>query len=265
LNTENEKRGNSRFSDIINAIKNMLAKGIKTMFKRKQIKDNISFNWMKFQANSMNYSNNEDSSLDKIPVSVVLTTIKKRKEFVNSFVLPSIQANNPSEIIIIDDEELDIQNKRNKGAKLAKEEYIFFCDDDVIIPKNHLCTLYKSILKSNFSFVYTDYQAIVLPESTHKFRENYYHQASEFDLEKLKKVNYIDTCSLVKKSIFCGFDPEIKRFQDWDLWLTLSLQGYKGLYVKETGIMKFYLDSGITSSTKLAKSKDIVLKKHNLL
>jgi len=242
----------------------MLANAINVMFKRKQIKDPPSFNWMKFQDNSMNYTANEDVLFEKVPVSVVLTTIKRRKEFVNSFVLPSIHANNPSEIIIVDDEELGIQNKRNKGAGLAKQDYIFFCDDDVIIPKNHLNLLYKTIIESDCAFAYTDYQAIVFQETSHILRKNYYHNASDFDLEKLKKKNYIDTCSLVKKSIFCGFDPDIKRFQDWDLWLTLSLRGYKGLYVKGTGIMKFYFDSGITSSAKLKDCKDIILKKHNI-
>jgi glycosyltransferase involved in cell wall biosynthesis len=243
----------------------MLANTINTIFKRKQIKDHVSFNWMKFQDNSINYSTDKDLLFDTVPVSVVLTTIKKRKEFVNSFVLPSIQANNPAEIIIIDDEELGIQEKRNKGASLAKQDYIFFCDDDVIIPKNHLKILHESILGSDYSFAYTDYQAIVFDESSHAFRKNYYHSASHFDLKKLKRNNFIDTCSLVKKSDFCGFDPKIKRFQDWDLWLTLSLNGHTGIYVEETGIMKFYFDSGISSSKNLKYHRDVILKKHGLL
>ena len=56
------------------------------------------FNWLKRdKAKLLNDKKN-------IPVSVILVVIKSRLEFVNAFVLPSIKANNPAEIIIIDDE-----------------------------------------------------------------------------------------------------------------------------------------------------------------
>ncbi|AYJ79300.1 hypothetical protein AN286_03805 [Aliarcobacter cryaerophilus ATCC 43158] len=201
-----------------------------------------------------------------IPVSVVLVVIKSRLEFVNAFVLPSIEANNPAEIIIIDDEDLSNQEKRNKGARQATQKYLFICDDDVIMPANHLKILYKTLeYNQKYAFAYTDYQAIVMDPETHPIGKNYYHKSKEFSLEELIFKNYIDTCSLVKKEFFPYFDPDIKRFQDWDLWLTIALKGHQGIYVKETGIIKYYLDEGITSKkSSYIISQNIVLKKHNL-
>jgi hypothetical protein len=220
----------------------------------------MSFKWFEVACDTLVNTN------EQLPVSVVLVVIKSRLEFVNAFVLPSIQANNPAEIIVVDDEDLTNQEKRNKGASLATQKYLFVCDDDVVMPSNHLALLCKALDKDDkVAFAYTDYQAVVMDPITHPKGANYYQKSKDFDLESLKFSNYIDTCSLVRKELFPGFDPDIKRFQDWDLWLTITLRGHEGVYVKETGIIKYYLDEGITSKkTSIEISKNIVLKKHGL-
>ena len=220
----------------------------------------MSFEWLK-QTKKYDLRNAE-----KLPVSVVLVVIKSRLAFVNAFVLPSIKMNNPAEIIIVDDENLTNQEKRNKGALQATQKYLFICDDDVVLPANHLSILCKVLEKNeHFAFAYTDYQAIVMEPLSHPVGRNYYHKSRKFDLEYLKVTNYIDTCSLVRRKLFPYFDPQIKRFQDWDLWLTIALQGHRGVYVKETGIIKYYLDKGITSTqTDEDEKRNIIKKKHNL-
>lgn len=220
----------------------------------------MSFDWLK---NSGDFSPALNNSL---PVSVVLVVIKSRLDFVNAFVLPALKANNPAEIIVVDDDDLSNQEKRNKGAALATQKYLFVCDDDVVMPTNHLQILCQTLEdNASVAFAYTDYQAVVMDPSTHPKGSNYYQKSRDFDLEYLKVHNYIDTCSLVRKDVFPGFDPEIKRFQDWDLWLTIALSDQVGIYVKSTGIIKFYLDEGITSKAISAeKSRNIILNKHAL-
>jgi hypothetical protein len=192
----------------------------------------------------------DNSGNQKLPVSVVLTTIKSRSYFTNEFVIPALQQNNPAEILIIDDEDLNVQEKRNKGAAMATQDFIIFCDDDKIMPKHYLSILYKSLLnKPEYGFAYTDYQSIIIDAKGHLRKTNFYHQANVFDIEELRKMNYIDTCSLMRREAFCGFDPAIKRLQDWDLWLTMSEKGIKGLYVRNTGFLAFYLDEGISSNS----------------
>ncbi len=52
-----------------------------------------------------------------------------------------------------------------------------------------------------------------------------------FSAERLRKMNFVHTTTLVRRKDFPGFDPAIKRFQDWDVWLTMLEQGKIGVLV----------------------------------
>lgn len=230
-----------------------------------KIQSSPQFLWLNRKSN-LSFTSNSNHFLKsnmKLPISVIMPTLKSRNCFTQDFVLPMIYANNPAEIIIVDDEEIGVQEKRNKGASKATQKYLFFCDDDTILPSNHLYILFTYLEeRPDYAFAYTDYQAIVMDPLTHPKKNNYYHKALDFNLEVLKQRNYIDTSSLLKNEKFPGFDPTIKRLQDWDLWLTICLRGEKGLYVKETGIIKYYLDEGITSKYDLNMAKQVIINKH---
>jgi len=60
-------------------------------------------------------------------VSVIIPTMKGRETM-----LQKLLSTIPDEYekIVVDDEDLLLAAKRNKGAKLAKGEYLFFVDDD---------------------------------------------------------------------------------------------------------------------------------------
>jgi hypothetical protein len=208
----------------------------------------------------------EESGDQKLPISVVLTTIKSRSYFTSEFVIPALEANNPAEILIIDDEDINVQEKRNKGAALATQDFIIFCDDDKIMPKHYLSILYKSLLNHpEYGYAYTDYLGITIEVKSRRHKTNFYHKAKIFDLAELRKGNYIDTCSLMRRSVFCGFDPAIRRLQDWDLWLTLAAKGIKGLYVKDTGFFAFYLDEGVSSiSNSFEEAQTAIRAKHKV-
>jgi hypothetical protein len=61
------------------------------------------------------------------------------------------------------------------------------------------------------------------------------------------------------------FDENLKRFQDWDMWLTMLEKGVTGVYEPAIDFMAFYLDSGLTSKqNSLYDAYNIVRKKHNL-
>jgi hypothetical protein len=55
----------------------------------------------------------------------------------------------------------------------------------------------------------------------------------EFDGEALKKMNYITSTTLIRRAHFPGWDEKLKKFQDWDLWLTMSKQGHAGVWIPE--------------------------------
>lgn len=181
-----------------------------------------------------------------LPISVVVPLSQQRNSFFNGYVLPMLQANNPKEIIVNDDAG-NAPSKRNAGAKVATQPYLFFCDDDILLPKDYLSTLLQTLTDNpQCGYAYTGYQAIVL-SPTHPIGRNYHVASTTFNASALRQYNYISTMSLMRKEFFSGFDESIDRFQDWDLWLTLLEKGVTGICVKTLEFLAFYLDAGITS------------------
>ena len=159
---------------------------------------------------------------------------------------------------------------RNRGAKLAKGEYIIFCDADVIM-KPVMLELMLKTLKQNpaVSFCYSSFVW-----GRKKFK------LWPFDAEKLKTMPYINTTSLIRLKDFPGFDQTLKKFQDWDLWLTMLEQGHRGIWLDEilfkvsiTGkqTISHWLPSftykllpWLKQVKKYNQAKEIIFKKHNL-
>lgn len=113
---------------------------------------------------------------------------------------------------------------RNKGFKLSKGEFVIFWDAD-IVGKSHMLQKMYDVLKLNKQASYS--------YSNFYFANGKKMHCGEFNKDLLKKQNYITTTSLIRREDFPGFDKDIKRFQDWDLWLTMLDQGKVGICVPE--------------------------------
>lgn len=189
--------------------------------------------------------------IDKIdtglPVSVIIPLSKHREEFFYNMVLPLIEANNVNEIII-NSNEGSAPKKRNDGFDASTQPFVFFCDDDILLPANYIESLYNKIIKNNdIAFTYTGYEGIVLNPQTHPMHGNFKIPHIEFSENQLKYANYISTMSLLRREYFPYFDEKLKRLQDYDLWLTIVKNGGVGKLVKNNTFYAFYLDDGITS------------------
>jgi len=114
---------------------------------------------------------------------------------------------------------------RNRGYQEAKGEYLFFCDADAVLHPQALETL-LAYLENNPSVSYA-YSSFMWGKKLFKL--------GDFDPEKLKKMPYIHTMSLIKRSDYPanGWDESIKKLQDWDLWLTMLEEGHVGVFVPE--------------------------------
>ena len=208
---------------------------------------------------------------DGLPISVIIPLSSNRRKFFNNFVLPLIEANNPNEIII-NDNLGSAPKKRNDGFNKSTQPYVFFCDDDILLPSNYLEILYNELksyeLKSDaiYGFAYTSYDGIVLHPETHPMHGNFSINAFPFDGERLKKGNYISTMSLIKRENFPMFDENLKRFQDWDIYLNMYInKQIKGVFIKDTRFYAYYLDSGITTGNKYQQeSYNRIKRKYNL-
>lgn len=157
---------------------------------------------------------------------------------------------------------------RNAGAKFAKGEFIIFCDADVIMEKDMLELMMNELDKNpDIGYVYSSF---ILNRKKFKLWP--------FDEEKLKQMPYIHTTSLIRKKYFPGFDENIKKFQDWDLWLIMLRKGRKGKWIdkflfrkQSSATMSSWLPSFaykllpfLPQVKKYKEAMEIIKIKHNL-
>lgn len=113
---------------------------------------------------------------------------------------------------------------RNRGFAEAHGEYVIFADADVIMKPEMLLTMVAaleadrtaSIAYCSFLFGWKHFRPVA------------------WNADRLRSMNFIHTTSLVRRADFPGFDNSIRRFQDWDVWLTMLAQGKRGVLVLGT-------------------------------
>lgn len=205
---------------------------------------------------------------DCLPISVIVPMSEKRNFFFHNFVYPLLEANRPAEIIVNSDHGT-APKKRNEGFKLSKQPYVFFCDDDIVMPKGYLKKLYDLLEKNpDKAYAYTGYYGIVMHPHTHPLKNNFQIPSIPFNGERLKQGNYISTMSLIRREAFPGFDESLKRLQDWDLFLTMLEKGQEGIMLDgvENMYHAYYLDEGITSNSNNEREALMtVIQKHKLM
>ncbi|MFH1089572.1 MAG: glycosyltransferase family A protein [Candidatus Uhrbacteria bacterium] len=233
-------------------------------------------------------------------ISVIIPTYQHAKTI--SQCLDSVlkQTRKPDEIIVVNDGSTDntleilkpyadritLVNKknddgnpnptRNLGFEKSNGDLVIFCDADVIMQPEMLEKLYK-ILEEHpeASYAYSGF----------KFGWKAF-SSFPFDVGRIKRLNFVHTSALIRREHFPGFDPGIKRFQDWDLWLTMMQEGHIGIFVDEElfhvldargriNISKWrpkifyripwkYLGWKPASVRKYDEAKEIIFKKHGL-
>lgn len=112
---------------------------------------------------------------------------------------------------------------RNEGARLTSSSLLLFLDADAELVPDAL-EVFKNTLQMHpeASFVYSNFLW---------GRKRFTGQP--FDRKALERRNYIHTTSLMRREDFYGFDERLKKFQDWDLWLTLTEKGKIGVWINQ--------------------------------
>ncbi len=114
---------------------------------------------------------------------------------------------------------------RNHGFRESKGEYLFFCDADAVLEPKALEILLNTLSgHTEASYAYSSF----------KWGKKLF-KGQLFDPTILKKEPYIHTMSLIRRQDFptTGWDENIKKFQDWDLWLTMLENNKVGILVDE--------------------------------
>ncbi len=177
-------------------------------------------------------------------------------------------------ITLIDQKNQGRNPARMRGFKESKGEYLIFLDSDIEMQTDVLEMLYSALeTRPKASYAYGSFKF--------GFKE---FKAFPFNPELLRKMNYIHTSALIRREDFPGFDLEIMKFQDWDLWLTMLGQGKHGVFVNEM-IFHAHVDKQALSKwmPKIAykipwkligwkpqairdyeKAREVIRQKHNL-
>lgn len=170
---------------------------------------------------------------------------------------------------------------KNRGFAQSKGEYVIFWDADTLAHPQMLEKMFVALQKNpQASYAYSQFK---FGWKTIK--------SNSFAADKLKKINYIDTTSLIRRVALnchpeqsegslsvCPFDTSLKRFQDWDLWLTMLEQGKTGVFIPEVLYEKvvgsregistwlpsfFYRLPWKTGEVKkYEQAKEVIMKKH---
>ncbi len=119
---------------------------------------------------------------------------------------------------------------RNYGYGLTHSELVLFLDADTRL-ENRALEIMAQRLNDN-------------PEISLAYGNFYWNKVlfkgRLWDMGALRRINWIHTSAMVRRSALeklvsaverGPFDPKLKKFQDWDLWLTLSGMGFKGLWI----------------------------------
>lgn len=200
---------------------------------------------------------------EPLPVSVVIPHRKDREDWFIKNCLPQVIENNPAEIIT-EDWEGGACEKRNIGAAKATQPYLLFVDDDSFLYEFALADMYRALeADKGATFAYSDARHVMYPGVPYPNGDGV-RKAMPWDFETLKRGNYVETMSLMRREAFIGFDSTIKRFQDWDLWLTLGSKGHRGIYIPKTLFELHHFDVGISASIPFEESLAAIRKKHRI-
>lgn len=193
---------------------------------------------------------------ERIPELTIVIPCRETENAETTLLSLSRQSYQDFETIVVPDQGKGSNWARNEGFKSVKSEYVLFSDNDINWKSNALETMME-VLKATpkASYCYGRYRIN---------NQIWCHKA--WDPVELKRENYISTMSIIRSKDFPGFDENIKRLQDWDLWLTMLEQGKRGVYCEDL-IFETLEKPGISHDNKEITYLDAILtvrKKHNL-
>lgn len=205
-------------------------------------------------------------------VSIIIPVYKHEHKLKLALASIKNQTYKNIEIIVeIDEKHQGASVMRNRGFIKAKGDYIIFWDADIVAEPDMIEKMVNKLEKNpDKDFVYCNYYF--------GFKKM---PAREFDLSALQENNYIHSTSLVRREVVVKWDESLKRFQDWDFWLTLSETEKQGIWLDEylfkiisRGTMSYWLPSfaykkpwkwllGIRNKVKKYEiAKKIIKEKH---
>jgi glycosyltransferase involved in cell wall biosynthesis len=135
---------------------------------------------------------------------------------------------------------------RNRAAESARGEYLWFADADIRwhwdALERHL-SLFEAMKTQppwKLGYVYGAYE---LTDDRDRVISTLCDR--EWNWEALTQYNFVSTMALLPRQLFMDylFDESFRRLEDWELWLRMGRQGWRGAYL-----------GGVVFSTQLRTS-----------
>lgn len=108
---------------------------------------------------------------------------------------------------------------RNRGLEWATGDFLLFVDSDNYLDEDYIEQLLKTAIKEDADIVYTDLVDVDTGEV--------FMSAEEFDLTSFLANNYIDNCSLIRRSKIGDVEYDLvlnrKKLVDYDFFMNLIL------------------------------------------
>lgn len=164
---------------------------------------------------------------------------------------------------------------RNTGIKLAHGKYIAYLDDDDLYYPDHIETLVQ-LLESNSDYkaAYTDahraYQ--VNQNGVYVVTKRDVPYSFDFDYDRILQTNFVPVlCFLHERTCFDDvgfFDENLKRLEDWDLWIRLS-RSFKIAHIKKVTCEFSWRTDGTTMTSgqeqEFVKAREQIAQKYRSL
>lgn len=162
--------------------------------------------------------------------------------YIESQTYPNIEV-----IKVVDEELRGAPWARNKGFEQSSGEYVFFCDNDLELEKNALFNLYSALTsykKCNVKWAYGWFTVNGQPRCVNKqYFVNRYNFPGFFE--------GISIGSLITRDAFPYFDESLKRFQDFDLYIHMHVNGHQGMYVNKKIFNTPIRENGISTDKNI--------------
>ena len=161
-------------------------------------------------------------------------------------------------IILVNQLNKGLAGARNTGIKQAKGKYLVFLDaDDIILPNKLSKQLEYLDSNLDIDIVYSD-SVFFEDKSKNEFKTYFPHYEGSI-LKNLLYGNFIhvnSTMARKNKVTEAGcFDKEFRELEDWDLWLRMSLNGSKFVYIdKVLSKVRVHSNSMTSNQKKMNKA-----------
>jgi len=135
----------------------------------------------------------------------------------------SLELGDRDKLTVIRTENRGAPAARNRGFRASSGRYVIFWDADVIAKPDMLERLLRQLEKCE--------------DAAYSYSHHWFGRkrmpAVPFDESELRNRNYIHSTTLIRREAVIPWDESLRKFQDWDLWLTMASEGKTGILVPE--------------------------------